>query len=98
MDYRAKKYYRKQFQIWKAKVRAHLPTLAIKFYEAKLNGVKIDERTERQLGRVINDINSYEYSLGIDSTSEIGLRVLLEIDVTELFEFVNKKLPTLNTI
>ena len=86
-----KKYYRRKFLKWKKRVKVRLPHLAVSFYTAKYEGYEVDERDERQLGRVIQDINSYEFGIG-PGTEAIAAQVMLEIDVEEIFALVYGKM------
>lgn len=87
-----------KFNVWRSKVKKQLPELVIKFYTCKLNGKYIPYEKEVLLGRVIDAINNPFYSIidskleHIDDTGQMASEVILEIQVEELFQYINVEL------
>lgn len=97
MSERYKKYSRKKFKEWKNRVSHYLPSLAIAFYKAKIGGLYMPYEKEKLLGQVIADINNPFYSLldtwgeRKDYENEMAAEIMLQLQVNELFAFINTK-------
>ena len=97
MDIRYINYRRRVFQEWKRKVSNHIPYIAIQLYTSKLSGIYVDRDIERNLGKVIRDINNPFYGITddnmnhLDEIGEISSEVILEILVNEVFGYVKSK-------
>ena len=91
-------YRRNKFNNWRSKVKKLLPNLVIKFYTSILNGKYIGYEEHKLLGSVIKDINNPYYSITnnhgelLDDIGIMSSEIMLEIQVSKLFKFVNTKL------
>jgi len=89
-------YRRRKFNDWRDRVKKHLPLFVTKFYS--INKF-IDYSQHKRLGRVILGINDPFYSIQnsngqrVDYTNEMALEVVLEIEVCELFAFIQNNAP-----
>jgi len=94
MDKRAWNHKESQFKEWKIKVKKHLPELTIQFYTAKLNGLKVDDGMELQLGSIIRDINNQWYGsfnermMPLEFDARISARTTLEKNVQDFIKYV----------
>lgn len=93
MNERYKRYSRNKFKDWKKRVSNYLPGIAVKFYS--FVGY-IDHEKHKLLGTVIREINNPSYALidtdgkRMDYQNQMACEIILELQVSELFAFVNK--------
>ena len=82
---------RNKFEDWRDRVKKHLPFIVTKFYQCNKH---IDYSMHKKLGQVISDINNPFYTIQdyygkpVDETGEMGLQIVLKIQVEDLFSFV----------
>lgn len=93
MNRRYINYSRKKFNAWRSRVAKHLPYFATEFYKIP---TYIDYDTHKLLGRVISGINDPFYSITnhdgtrTDYQGEMAAEIILELQVNELFAYIQK--------